>query len=879
MSPNFLPKSPIEIAKHKQRIASDPNKSAWVFASAGSGKTKILTDRVLRLLLNSTNPHKIICLTFTKVAAIEMHERIHKELINWNLMDIERLTLVLQELTGFRPSQKEILKAKSLIIKLIETQQKIRIQTIHSFCQGLLKSFPFESGTNPNFELLDEIQNLKIIDKIREKILNLTEHNQEIAELVFYINQKLNEDKLSELIMELIGKGSKFFDVMEKYGNMKLVISQIFHHLGFESDDLEQEKKQIISHFLCEENLGQLQKILIDFSQIKNATHQNYCNIINSLLSSNYNDSLIESLLGDYYEIFFIQSGDRRKKLGSNSEESNYLIEIQGQKIHEAQEKLTSLKIAKDSAALLKFVNFIWLEYQKEKKSSSLLVYNDLISKTNHLLENSEDAMWVKKKIDAGFDHILIDESQDTNHRQWSIIKAITEDFFSGESASHNSRSIFVVGDEKQSIFSFQGAEPNISSEIFEYFNCKIPNLQKIDLSISFRSQQNILSLTDQIFSNSKYQNAISKATSYQAHTAIREGLGIVEIWPCINNPKQKSVTKLDFQHSSIQEEQSDEEILAEKIVEKIYNQVNELGALPAKKQYGDFMILLRRKTTKLFGAIIHKLQLRKIPFSTQGKNKFSKELLILDMISVAQFVANPYDDLNLANLLHSPFFDISEQELLEACLKKNKEQLPLYHSLEESISLKLQEFRTLYLETNDVFGFFYALIETKNYRSKFIKHSINSSNLLDNFLLFTLEISKKSMGLQEFIHHAQDQDPDIVISSFDEDNCVKISTIHSAKGLESKVVFLPDCCYDQSLALNKDRIFWHEGLPLWCARQERVASKIITSCKSEKNQAAEEESLRLLYVALTRARDELYVAGFGSSNKENSWYNIISNA
>jgi ATP-dependent helicase/nuclease subunit A len=555
--------------------------------------------------------------------------------------------------------------------------------------------------------------------------------------------------------------------------------------------------------------------------------------------------------------------------------------------INDFLDQLNSLKIANDSALLLRFVDHILENYSQLKKQNSVLDYNDLIVETNRLLANPDFSNWVKLKMDSSFDHILIDESQDTNHQQWNIIKALSEDFFTGLSSSNKRRSIFIVGDEKQSIYSFQGAEPNISAEIFAHFAEKLGNnLKKIELNNSFRSQAKILQAVDDVFSKEERKKAISKVSEFQAHKPIREGLGKVEIWPQIQKGKteKKEINfewKIDFSKDETQEEE--EEILAEIIAHKISLRVDSKLA-----NYGDFMILLRNRTNGFDKALAKFFHQYQIPFTSVSKIKFSENILIQDLLSAAKFVLLPHDDLNLACLLKSPIFAISEEELFEICQFKNKHETNIFNSLAQ-----LEKFREIKNNLDELiiksqqlncFEFFYFLLHQKNHQQNFLA-TFGHENLeiLDKLLLSVFDFCQNfSPNLQKYLEFIEKLDFEISLSS-DENDRVKITTIHSAKGLQAKIVMIPDCSYNFNQLLSaKEEISWIEfgedKIPVWCRKKEDE-NLLLKKHRTHKLIEAKEEYLRLLYVAMTRAENELYVGSFGKAKDPECWYEIVKNS
>ncbi len=863
-----------------QQEASNPENSAWVFASAGSGKTKILTDRVLRLLLEDVSPNKILCLTFTKVAAAEMQHRINSELSAWILCDDQILEEKLTSMIGRNPTQIELKKARILFVKILDDESKIKVQTIHSFCQSLIKICPFEAGVSPSFEIIEKEREGLFLQQAKKEFLKKALENTELGNLIKKVNTQLNEESFSQLISKMLAFKEQLNLLKQEFFGIENLIDEIFKSFSLSKFHTEEE---IFAEFLTKLNLKQNYDLALILEKGNSAKNFETASKIKIFL----NNPILKNF--ETYKLAFLtKENEPRKIYGDASKEQsniNFMVSCQ-EIILDFLNKLNSLKIARNTTYLLKIVEAILDNYTNLKKQNSLLDYNDLIVETNKMLTNPDYMDWIKLKMDGSFDHILIDESQDTNHQQWNIIKALSEDFFTGESSSNKKRSIFIVGDEKQSIYGFQGADPNISSDIFGFFKNRLgDNLKKIELNNSFRSAKKILQAVDEVFALKERSFAISKIATSVNHQAIRDIVGKVEIWPQIQKAKTtKNEKSYEWQIDFEQEKPATEaEILSEIIAKKIKFRVENKNA-----NYGDFMILLRTRTNGFDEALVKFFHQYKIPFTSVSNVKFSDSLSVQDLLSAAKFVTLPQDDLNLACLLKSPIFEILEDDLLEICLKKNQDQSSIYKALDNfpkflEVKNNLDDLIAK-SKTLNCFEFFYDLINKQNCQTKFIaEFGLEGLNIIENFLLSVNDFSKNfSSHLQIFLDFVEKINPSISLSSEVKNN-VRISTIHSAKGLQAPIVIVPDCAYNlNQLPSFKEEILWTEigknKLPIWCQRKSEE-NDIIKNQRQIKSKEAEDEYLRLLYVAMTRAENELYIGGFGSSKDPKSWYEIIKNS
>lgn len=869
--------------------AIDPALSSWIFASAGSGKTTILTSRILRLLLDDVMPSKILCLTYTKAGASEMQSRINTKLSELVLCSDEELEQKLSTIDGARPSKNRKEKARSLLVKTLDSEAKIKVQTIHSFCQSLIKIFPLEAKVKPNFNLIEGNQEKLLLKQAQKEVLKNAQKDEKLRKIIFEIGGIISDKSLLDVLSKLLSKKEDLIFLREKFFGIDGVITKIFENFSLQED---QKAEEIFSDFLNEISLKKLSQLAAELENSKLKTNIEFSNKLKFLL----NCPLQLEIFSPLKNLFFNQQNEPRafnKEINDNLA-LGAIVNDSSLILSKFDDKFKSLKIAQNTALLLRFLDRILEKYEELKQQHSFLDYNDLIIHTNALLSNPDFSQFVKMKMDGSFDHILIDESQDTNHRQWAIIKALCEDFSFDQATDEKKRSVFVVGDEKQSIYSFQGAQPNISAEVFNEFEKRSDGkIKKIELNNSFRSLPEILAAVDEVFLQKDRSEAISKAAPFKHHSAIRQGVGKFEIWPQIKFEREKKGEKnyeweFDFK---LDEEQKETQIMAQNVATKIATWVGEKRILTQRArpvEYGDFMILLRTRKNGFAQFLHQELRAKSIPFADPSKTSLSGNLLTCDLLAAAKFAALPQDDFNLACLLKSVFFDLSEEDLLEICVKKNEQQSSIFNVLQDfpkfsKTKSQLEKISKAAKELN-VFEFFYFLLSGEDLRKKLVlEFGAEALEIADKFLIFVQNFCQNySKNLSKFLSFVAKIDPEISLNA-DNKNCVKISTIHSAKGLQAPVVLVPDCAYNfNNLPSLKDEIlffdFADEKIPLWCQTKTRD-NFFVKNHKKQRAKEIEDEYLRLLYVAMTRAEDELYIAGFGKSKDAKSWYEIARNS
>lgn len=911
-----------------QHQASDPRNSAWVFASAGSGKTKVLIDRLLRLLLDGVIGSKILCVTFTKVAANEMQERILKVLESWSVMSEKDLELEIETLIGSPVSSKMMNFATSLYQSSFDVKNKVKVVTIHSLCQDILRIFPFEAGVSPNFEIMDQVLEQEYLQKAKSEVFRCAFLEKELADIIAEISSDTSQEELLSLIAKFLSDKEKFFKLKDTFGNIELAFEKILASLGLNADIYDRDNFRI---FLEGVNRGKITDIVDDISNSVDlkATDQNLVDFFSVFLDLEKDDFLSKSKL-----LFATSKGSPKKVIITKKFEcyNDFVKDLQ-EEFLEYFDLENSIITAKKTFLVLQLVDRILQKYQEIKFSNANIDYNDLIIKVQKLLRNEGYKDWIKYRLDGFFDHVLVDESQDTNEGQWSVIEAICEEFFVTQLDDKN-RSIFVIGDEKQSIFSFQGADPDISYKKFLQFqeagrSCD-KEIHNLTLNNSFRSTSNILSFVDNIFQK---QNDFIK-TKYNHHSAVRKVAGNVTIWPRFfdENKSDKNIKMLDFQDVFLHGTDGDEsdkhkKSLAEFIANQIKKWVNDGRKIPNRGvneeevpiKFEDVMIVLRNQTNGLADAIKNEFLRQGIPFDGDRKISFSDNLLLLDVVSALRFAVFSADDLNLAALLKSPFFRVSESYIFEICKIKSSLDISIFEVI--SCRAKKYAFKNGIEFSNDYFDdsnfmdnelilsdelcfniysklcniiknyqnleileFYIWLLDDSFKESCLGEFEDSDLKILDEFLIFLIQVSNKgNLNGRELLRYIDESGPSLVIKGSNRD-AVKITTIHSAKGLQSPVVIIPDCCFNfNKMPSVKDNLLWLKRsddfygfyeLPIWLARKKN-SSRIVDIELKNRSDMLKSEYLRLFYVALTRAENELYIAGFGNDNDIDSWYNL----
>lgn len=863
-----------------QKLATNPDISARVMANAGAGKTYVLTARVLRLLLKGTHPGKILCLTYTKAAAAEMRERISKRLEKWALMDDADLRLELAELIEGEPSKEQVKIARKLFSSTLESSPPPRIQTIHSFCQDVLKRFPLESGIQPYFEVADDVTAKELT---WETTLKIIEQNHESVD---YIAANAGEWKFNEVVAEIITQRNRIRDLFANIGTAQQVVDYLYakHEV-----DRNLSAANLFKDFFqfSMERLNSLKQLI--------ASLQNSANANDFARGNQLADALQSQDFKSYAGIFLTKENEPRKTIITKDAKSSFPIADEIAAYEQVQlmdviGKVTLIENLEFTKHVLSLSQSILETYEELKRTRALIDYNDLIYTTRNLLTAADNTAWVLYKLDGGIDHIMVDEAQDTSPDQWRIILALLDEFMAGEGAERGERTVFVVGDEKQSIYSFQGADQKKFNEILNYIQARCNDAQKpfneLKLELSFRSVEAVLKLADQAFEPEHLRKSISSSLDNISHVVNRIGEGgHVELWPLVKNEEKAELEnwQLPINYHTAK---SADLLLAEQIgntIEKWINSGRKLVSTNRAVRPGDILILLRSRGN-LADMLINRLKRKKIPVSGSDRLKITDHIAIQDILSLSNFLLLPTDDLSLAEVLKSPLFGISEEDLFELCYKREGS---LWSNLRGNnkfgeITATLESLLSK-VDYVSVYNLYSIVLDQLKGRMKMISRlGYEVNDVLDEFLDLAMNFERAhTSSLQHFIHWVRQSKIEIkrdMEASGDDLGQVRIMTVHGSKGLEAPIVFLADAA---KMPKSQRQLIWQDEYFYSYKTKSRIFPELRNLVDSAENEDYE-EYLRLLYVAVTRARDELYICGSlgeRNTNIEKSWYQILENS
>ena len=885
-----------------QHETSDPQSSAWVIANAGSGKTHVLTQRAIRLLLAGADPASILCLTFTKIAAAEMARRVFETLGEWTLLADAELAAEIADAQGRKPSAAEMLRARRLFAKALETPGGLKIQTIHAFCERLLHQFPFEANVPGQFSVLDDSASAALIAGAREEITDYAaaEPHSRLGLAMRYMAERANDEQIGQALDAVIAERDQLRIWMERSaadgetGGIDDALLDLRRRLGLAPG----ESEDTICGEICSDahgwGIADCHGLIAELQHSANQTdrgaHKALAEIVNAahhrgeavrradfFLTPDKAGLKARSAPHRFGAAF---AKDRAGLKERFAEEADRLIELVA--------RLNTAAAFAATEALLVVGDAMLQSYHAAKKRSGMLDFADLIAKTRNLLSRADASAWVLYKLDRRIDHILVDEAQDTSPDQWAVVKALAEDFFSGKAAARERRTIFAVGDDKQSIFGFQGAAPEMLAEMRAYFDRKARDagqeLIARPLTLSFRSTREVLEAVDTVFRSPLDQKIT--ASGYSAHSSRRDAEpGHVVLLPRRVRPKAEEPE--DWTESY------DAPTAAEtELARTIAAEIDAIRGrpLPSGKVLtdGEILVLVRRRDA--FAAAMNRaLRTKNIPTAGADRIPIATHIAVLDLLALADVMLLPEDDLQLAALLKSPLIGLSEEALMQLAVERSGS---LWSALRNSTDIWLSDAAARLARWRDMadrmtpFRFFATVLGPDGTRQRFrARLGGEADEVLDVFLSQALAYEGvEAPSLQGFLRFIRSNESDIKREAEEASSGVRVMTVHGAKGLEADVVFLADTggfivvpgqrdLLVQIGAARDDPAF------LW-RRRKNEAPDIQNDADAREDEKTQREYFRLLYVAMTRARDVLYLAGIrGKLTPQDTWYSLVAGA
>ena len=900
MSLSAVPAQLHQLTEAAQRHAANPRASAWVAASAGSGKTKVLTDRVLSLLLAGVAPQRILCLTFTKAAAAEMAQRVNGELGAWAIAEERELTAKLVALTGGPVDAERFARARRLFAQVLDVPDGMKIMTIHAFCQSVLRRFPIEAEVVPHFAVMDERDSSELLAAVQlELMVRAQAGDGDLAAAVADITGRIHETRFPDLMAELASARGRIADLIARHGGVDPLVAAIFAVLGL---DAGETPAAIVAAAGAENAVDSaaLRRATAALTQGSAADRGRASAIARWLSAADSRSRQFEAYCG----IFLTKEGQIRKSLITKAalasdEQAGDILAAEAERIYAVRARLRSANVAQATAVLVRIAAALIESYTRHKSARALLDYDDLIVRTRQLLEAEGRAAWVLFKLDGGIDHILIDEAQDTNPDQWRVVAALADEFFAGygvrdealEDARLPARSVFAVGDVKQSIYSFQGAEPQAFEGMRQYFNRRALDAalgwHDVRLEVSFRSTRPVLQAVDAVFAQAPARTGVVDGDDTLQHLAIRAGAGgCVEIWPPLKpiGPPEPEPWKPPVDRVSVA---GARERLAGLVARRIAAWVHDGETLESRGraiEASDIMVLVRRRGP-FVEALVRALKDLDVPVAGVDRMVLNEQLAVMDLLALGEFLLLPEDDLTLATVLKGPLLGLADDDLFELA---HRRQGTLWQALGRRAGGgprfgRARDYLAHLLGEVDFlrpYELFAQLLNRGGRAAILSRLGPDAADPLDEFLSLALTYERTNTpSLQGFLHWMETGRAEVKRDLEQAGGAVRVMTVHGAKGLQAPIVILPDTL---QVPVASPQLLWPEtgDVMLWSPRADD-RDDTATAAYERARQLQAEEYRRLLYVAMTRAGDRLYICGWETARgaPEDCWYNLVRDA
>ena len=859
-----------------QRRASDPATSAWVSAHAGSGKTYVLAQRVVRLLLEGAPPSKILCLTFTKAAAANMSIRVFDILSSWTRMVDASLRA---EIIAMGAPANRLGLARRLFARAVETPGGLKIQTIHAFCERLLHLFPFEANVPARFEVLTEEAQKELLAIAREEILSeaVGAPRSRLGQALTHVAALTTSAAFDDLLREALGARAALAEMARRQSDE--TERMLVHALGAPANEsVAAIEADMIAGGIAPPLWPDIANRLDAGSKNDKGTADRVRAAINAPAHRR---------LQAWRYVFFSARGEPRARMATDALNGDPglrpLLEAERERLVARETQRRAAAAVERSAALSALTGAVTSRYARLKQARGLLDFDDLVERTRVLMERCESA-WVHCKLDAGVDHILVDEAQDTSSDQWAILQALTSEFFAGEGARAGNRTLFVVGDEKQSIYSFQGAQPRAFAEQARHFATRAKEgarpFDEVPLDLSFRTARGVLESVDDLFMHADHGQGVVYSDGWLRHQALKADLpGVVELWPAVAGAGAQ--TPADWRMPlDRKDEGSPALVMARRVAQHVKGlidprareAVHERDGSLRPVRAGDVLVLVRKRGP-FFDAVIRALKEAGVPVAGADRLMLGEHIAVQDLVAAGRAALLEDDDLTLACALKSPLIGLTDDHLLRIAPRRKGSLMEALRRSDDpecrAAAARVDGWRRRVGDSP--FRFYARLLGPEEGRRKFLSRlGPEAGDAVDEFLKLALEAETlEAPSLVTFLHRMEGTDLSIKRDMEAAGEAVRVMTVHASKGLEAKIVYLPDTCSAASGRHDAGvlEIDGPDGAPLLAWRKgAQNDPPALADALAAARRAEDEEHRRLFYVAMTRAEERLYIGGFHGS-------------
>jgi ATP-dependent helicase/nuclease subunit A len=886
-------------ASGHQRAASDPAVSTFVAASAGSGKTKLLTDRLLRLMLGGVDPGRILCLTFTRNAAAEMALRLQDRLGRWVSLPDAELDRALADLSVL-PTPVNRRRARSLFAIVLDLPGGMRIDTIHAFCQSLLRRFPLEAGISPHFRLIEERDAMIGLREEQEAILARVHDGAEgLRAAVTMLAVQIGTAELDGLLGQIDSARDRTDALLA--ADLSALLAAQRRAVGAERTEEELwatalsggDWEALTAAWAAVARRGppvarKRALVMLDWLATSEEMRRRDWHLwVDGLLTEKGEPRARSTLIG--------------KTLDLAEPGLAAVIEAEQSRVVALTDAFAADRLAAYSAALLELAIPVLRRQAQRRQLEGLMDYGDLIRHSNKLLHDP-GAAWVLFKLDHGLDHLLLDEVQDTAPEQWTIAGSLTEEFFAGAGARDArdgaARTVFAVGDRKQSIYGFQGADLRSFDEWRGRLADRVRRGKRRwhdgALDVSFRSVVPVLALVDAVFANGEAkQGVVEPGSPPLLHVSARpEDGGQVELWPlmpreAIEAPQPWLIPETNLAQASAPGR------LARSLAQWIARLTNGGTLLESQGRAvtpGDILVLLQKRAP-LAPILVRELKAAGVPVAGLDRLELTAQAAVQDLMALADSLLLPEDDLAFACWLTSPLGDLSDDSLMALATERGPRHL--YEALRARAAERP--------DWTAAWAFFEALQNRADYASPhallsqalgalggrarlFRRLGAEAAEPVDELLGAAITYAAShAPSLQGFLHWLRQSTAEAKREPGAAGDAVRIMTVHASKGLQAPIVIMADSANPPPA--DRKQLLWMKDaatgldLPIFCPRKDAhcEASRQFHAMMQARGT---EEHHRLLYVAMTRAEDRLIVCGWengGPGSASPSWHDLIS--
>ena len=804
----------------EQAAASDPRTSVWVTANAGTGKTRVLTDRLLRLLLDGADPQGILCITFTRAAAAEMTARIERRLAAWATQAATAVWADLRELLGAEPDAEVLARARRLFAQVLELPQGLQIQTIHAFCAAVLRRFPLEAGIPPHFETLDETTQRELFAEAREEVLREAAEGRDPAlrDALRTLVGLGGDTRLYDALDALLAVRLHLQDALDRHGGLDGLIGAVARALGVDPDA---EPEGLVAP-VCADGAFERAELerLVAVWERGGKLQKEAAAALGGWLAASPAERAKRwpGLAGSVFTRDWRPHGQiATAKFRREHPELSAAYEREARRWRGLVDRLAALGTLAETAAWLRVGQAILRRYEELKAREGLLDFDDLVRHTVRLFESGVD--WVLYKLDARIAHILVDEAQDTSPEQWRVIEGLLAEIFAGE-GQHGGRlrTLFVVGDEKQSIYSFQGADlegfRRVRARMRERARAAGHPFRETTLTRSFRSVPAVLRVVDGLFEQvAEARPGVVGEGERLRHEPHRQGEpGAVEVWPLLEGARDGEDDRA-WPLPEPRRPREPEPLLADLVARTIRAWLDRGEPLEARGRPirpDDILILVRRRGV-IQELVVRKLRRHGVPVAGVDRMRLEEHIAVRDLLTIAHAVLLPEDDYALACALVGPLLGLSYGDLHE--LAAAREGVPLIarlHALARErggrFAEALERFERWRARADYVppYEWYTWILGAEGGRRRLLgRLGADAGEPVEAFLAKALLFEEgHASSLQGFLHWFELGAGELARDPEKGGGTVRVTTVHGAKGLEAPVVFLLDGRSDERLFL-----------------------------------------------------------------------------